>query len=77
MKGLVELAKEILRLPVVVGMPAKGDLIADTSVNDPSFVPVLGNIILANKYRGSRTSISFNWKSLVSSIVKVLKKLLP
>jgi hypothetical protein len=29
----------------------KDDIIADTSISDPSFIPVLGNMLLANKYR--------------------------
>lgn len=77
MRGFVELAKELLRLPVVIGIPACDDLIADTSINDPSFAGVLGSMILANKYRDARSVISFNFSSIFGSITKVFKKLLP
>lgn len=77
MRWLIELAKEILRLPVVVWVPAFDDLIANTSINDPSFAWVLGSMILANKYRDARNVISLNFSSIFGSITKVFKKLLP
>lgn len=77
MKGLVELSKEMLRLPVVVGVPMQSEFIADTSVSDPSFAGVLGTMVLANKYRDVRNKISFNFQALLASVTKVLKKLLP
>ncbi|MDD5770414.1 MAG: cell division protein FtsA [Candidatus Gracilibacteria bacterium] len=77
MRGLIEISKDILRLPVVIGVPACDDLIADTSINDPSFAGVLGTLILANKYRDARNVISFNFYSIFASITKVFKKLLP
>ncbi len=77
MRGLVDLSKEVLRLPVVVGVPRENDLIADTSVCDPSFSSVLWTIFLANKYRDARSKISFDFGSIFGSITKVFKKLLP
>jgi len=52
-------------------------MIADTSINDPSFSGVLGTLILANKYRNARNTISLNISSMLGSITKVFKKLLP
>lgn len=77
MKGLTDLAKELLRLPVVIGVPVENDLVADTSVCDPSFSSVLWTLFLANKYRDARSKISFDFKSIFGSVAKVLKKLLP
>lgn len=77
MKWFVELWKDILRLPVVIWVPVCDDLIADTSINDPSFAWVLWSMILANKYRDARSVINFNFASLFWSITKVFKKLLP
>ncbi len=78
MKWFVELAKDLLRLPVIIWLPSSQDLMtADTSVNDPSFAGVLGSMILANKYRNARSVLSFNFFSIFWSIAKVLKKLLP
>ncbi|MGE4444116.1 MAG: cell division protein FtsA [Candidatus Altimarinota bacterium] len=77
MKGLVDLSKDVLRLPVVIGIPTIDDFVSDTSVNDPSFAGVLGTIIIANRYRDARSTISFNFGSIFASITKVFKKLLP
>lgn len=76
-KWFVELAKEILRLPVVIWIPIENDLIADTSVSDPSFSWVLWTLFLANKYSNARSKISFNFWAILWSIVKVFKKILP
>lgn len=77
MRWLVDLSKEILRLPVVIWIPYVDDLVADTSINDPSFAGVLGTLILANKYRNARNTISLNIGSIFGSITKVFKKILP
>lgn len=77
MKWLVDLSKDVLRLPVVIGIPTIDDFVSDTSVNDPSFAWVLGTIIIANRYRDARSTISFNFGSIFGSITKVFKKLLP
>lgn len=77
MRWFVELAKELLRLPVVIWIPSCDDLITDTSINDPSFAWVLWSVILANKYRDARSTISFNFSSIFGSIAKVFKKILP
>lgn len=77
MKWLVDLSKDVLRLPVVIGIPTIDDFVSDTSVNDPSFAWVLWTIIIANRYRDARSTISFNFASIFGSITKVFKKLLP
>jgi cell division protein FtsA len=76
-RGFVEMAKENLRLPVVIWIPIENDLIADTSVSDPSFSSVLWTLFLANKYSNARSKISFNVWAIFWSIVKVFKKMLP
>lgn len=76
-KWFVELAKEILRLPVVIWIPVENDLIADTSVSDPSFSSVLWTLLLANKYSNARSKISLNFSAIFWSVVKVFKKMLP
>lgn len=77
MRGFVDLAKEVLRLPVVIWIPVENDLVADTSVCDPSFSSVLWTLFLANKYRDARSKISFDFGSIFESLTKVFKKLLP
>lgn len=76
-KWFTELAKETLRLPVSIGIPVENEMVADTSMSDPSFSWVLWTIIIANKYRDARSKIVFNFSSLFWSIVKVIKKILP
>ena len=77
MRGLVELSKESLRLPVIIWIPQVDDFISDTSINDPSFAWVIWTLIITNKYRDARSIISFNMWSILWSIKKVFKKLLP
>ena len=77
MRWFIELAKELLKLPVTIWIPACNDVITDTSINDPSFAWVLWSMILANKYRDARSIISFNFSSIFTSVSKVFKKLLP
>lgn len=77
MRWLVELSKEVLRLPVVIGIPVIDDFTPDTTVNDPSFAWVLWNLIVTNKYRSARNALNLNLWSLFGSISKVFKKMLP
>jgi len=77
MKWLNELAKEILKLPVAIWVPIENDYIWTTSISDPSFAWVVWTFIVSNKYRDTRWKIVFNFWWILSSITKVLKKLLP
>jgi cell division protein FtsA len=51
--GLVEVAKNKLKLPVSVGTCRNMDLVID-KVNDPSFITALGLVFWANKESGKR-----------------------
>ena len=74
---VVELAKRILRLPVFIGTPVEKEALSDTSISDPVFAWVIGSLILGNKYNYWRTPININLSGLWSSVIKVLKKILP
>lgn len=76
-RWFVDLAKEILRLPVVIWIPIENELVADTSVSDPSFSSVIWTLLLANKYSNARSKISINFSGIFWSIAKVFKKILP
>lgn len=76
-RGLVDLAKEILRLPVFIGIPVEKEALSETSISDPVFAGVVGNMILANKYAPRGGSFSLNISGFFQSIVKVFKKILP
>lgn len=77
LRGLVETAKDILRLPCFIGTPVEKDNLADTSISDPVFASVIGTMILAQKYSGGNSFFSLNISGFFKSIAKVFKKLLP
>jgi len=77
MKWFLPLAKQSLKLPAFIGIPASKDELADTSINDPVFAAVIGTMVLANKYGNSRAWFSINIGGYFSSMVAALKKLLP
>lgn len=60
MRGILDLAKEILRLPASVGVPEDSDLVGGTSTSDPIYAGVIGTIILAQKYGGNKHRLKFN-----------------
>lgn len=79
MKGLTPLVKDVLRLPVIVGVPLERWTISETSISDPSFAWVIWTMILAKKYSLNNSSFwfSFNPKWIWDSFVKLIKKILP
>jgi len=76
-KWLLDLAKNVFRLPTFIWTPIINDELVDIWVNDPSFSAVIWNLILANKYWMEHHHFSINLKSLYDSIVKVFKKIMP
>ncbi|MDD5213647.1 MAG: cell division protein FtsA [Candidatus Gracilibacteria bacterium] len=77
MKGLVDLTKEVLRLPTIVGLPTEKDVLSGTFISDPSFASVIGAMILANRHSMEHTGLNINMGNIFASIVKVFKKLVP
>jgi cell division protein FtsA len=76
-RGILEIAKETLRLPCFIGTPVEKDNLADTTISDPVFAAVIGSMILANRYASSSVPFSLNIGGMFGSVVKVIKKLLP
>lgn len=79
MKWILELSKELLRLPSSIWLPENSDFISWTSVSDPQFSAVIWTLILSQKYwvhKGS--NISFNiwgfWNSLKNLFGKIVPK---
>ena len=74
---MVEMAKKILRLPAFIGLPVEKEALSETSISDPVFAGVVGNLILWNRYSygGSPLSINIGW--MIESIMKVFRKMLP
>ncbi len=75
--GLVDIAKDVLRLPVFIGVPVEKDSLTETSISDPVFAAVIGSMIFANKYSVGSIPFSLNITGMFDSIVKVFKKMLP
>ncbi|MDD3302304.1 MAG: cell division protein FtsA [Candidatus Gracilibacteria bacterium] len=76
-RGLIELTKDILRLPTFIGIPVEKSSLSDSSISDPMFASVIGTLILANKYSAIPSGISINFSGMFSSIMKVFKKIIP
>ncbi|NUJ97734.1 cell division protein FtsA [Candidatus Gracilibacteria bacterium] len=76
-RGLLEVAKDILRLPCFIGTPVEKDSLADTTISDPVFASAIGTMILAKKYSAPASFFSLNVTGVFSSIIKVFKRLLP
>jgi len=74
---LVDLAKDILRLPAFIGLPVEKEALSETSISDPVFASVIWNMIFANKYSSRGMSFSLNLWGMFTSILKVFKKILP
>ncbi|MDD2907050.1 MAG: cell division protein FtsA [Candidatus Gracilibacteria bacterium] len=77
MKGFVELSKKSLRLPVFIGLPFSKDELVDASISDPVFSAVIGTMIFANMYGNNGPLFSINFNSILESLKKLFKKILP
>lgn len=77
MRWLVDLTKDTLRLPTIVGLPTEKDVLSGTFISDPSFASVIGAMILANRHSMEDTRLNINMWNIFASIVKVFKKLVP
>jgi len=60
MRGLVDLARDYLRLPACVGVPEEIDGISGTSISDPIYTSVVGTLLLAQKYGVARKQFKLN-----------------
>lgn len=60
MKDLIDLSKEILRLPSIIGTPEDSDLISGTSIGDPIFAGIIGTLILSQRYGASHKGFKLN-----------------
>ena len=76
-KGLIELTKDILKLPSFIGVPHVNDELVTKSIADPSYVAIIWNMILANKYGEEHHSFTINFWWLLDSIKKIFKKIMP
>ncbi len=76
-KWLIELSKDILRLPSFIWFPNINDEFVDKTVSDPSYVSVIWNMIFANRYWEDFQKFSINLSWIFDSIKKLFKKIMP
>lgn len=78
-RGLVDLSKEILRLPTSIGIPDDGDHISGTSLGDPQYAGIVGTLLLSQKYTPTRSRFKFNFSTngFFSSLKQLIQKILP
>ena len=76
-KGLIELSKDILKLPSFIWIPHVNDELIDKSISDPSYVSIIWNMILANRYWDEHHSFSINFTWIIDSLKKLYKKIMP
>lgn len=74
-----ELAKEVLRLPSMIGTPEDSDFISGTSIGDPIFAGIIGTLLLSQKYGVARSGFKLNLSlgGFFGSIKNALKKIMP
>jgi hypothetical protein len=79
MRGILPLAKEILRLPASIGTPENSDFISGTSIDDPMYASVIGTILLAHRYGISRhkTRLNFSLDGFWGSLKSLAHKIIP
>jgi cell division protein FtsA len=79
MRWLVELAREYMRLPASVGIPENIDGISWTSMSDPIYSAVIGNLLLMQKYGTAKRpfKIHFSPWNLLASLKNFMKKMIP
>ncbi len=76
-RWLIELTKEILRLPVFIWVPVEKNSVTDTTISDPVFASVIWTLILANKYSAWPSGVSINFSWMFHSVMKIFKKIIP
>ncbi|EKE26137.1 MAG: hypothetical protein ACD_4C00415G0002 [uncultured bacterium (gcode 4)] len=79
-KWLLELSKEVLRLPATIWVPEDSDFISWTSISDPVFSSVIWTLILSQKYSTQKWWIKLNlslggfWSSFKNLWYKIVPK---
>ena len=79
MRWLVDLARNYMRLPASVGVPENIDGVSGTSMCDPIYASVIGNLLLMQKYGTAKRPFKMNFSpsNLISSLKNFMKKMIP
>lgn len=78
-RDLNDLAKEVLRLPSMIGTPEDSDFISGTSIGDPIFAGIIGTLLLSQKYGVPRSGFKLNLSlgGFFGSVKNAFKKIMP
>ena len=79
MRGLVELARTYMRLPASIGVPDMVDGVSGTSISDPIYSSVVGNLLLIQKYGTAKRAfkVNFSLGNIFGSLKNIFKKIMP
>lgn len=77
MPGCLDLAREVLGLPVQIGFPTEVEGVVD-KIDDPAYATAIGLVVWGSKYEGKSYGMSsFDIKKVFSGAKNWLKNLLP
>lgn len=79
MRGLVDLARTYMRLPASIGVPDQVEWVSGTSISDPIYSSVVGNLLLIQKYGTAKRpfKVNFSLGSAFGSLKNIFKKIIP
>ncbi len=79
MRGLIDLSKEVLRLPSAIGVPEDSDHISGTSIGDPQYSGIVGTLLLSQKFSPSKSRFKLHLSvgGFISSLKQLIQKILP
>lgn len=77
MPGCLDLARDVLGLPVQIGFPTEVDGVVD-KIDDPAYATAIGLVVWGSKYEGMNYKISsMDLKKMVGAAKGWFKNLLP
>lgn len=79
MRGLVDLARTYMRLPASIGLPDSVEWVRGTSISDPIYSSVVGNLLLIQKYGTAKRpfKVNFSIGGIFGSLKNIFKKIMP
>ncbi len=79
MRWLVDLARTYMRLPASIGLPDSVEGVRGTSISDPIYSSVVGNLLLIQKYGTAKRPFKMNFSigSVFISLKSIFKKIIP
>ena len=79
MRWLVDLARTYMRLPASIGVPDSVEWVRGTSISDPIYSSVVGNLLLIQKYGTAKRpfKVNFSVGGIFASLKNIFKKIIP